>query len=368
MHKRLALSVLLALVVTILGALPALAQGEQPGKLILGGDYTLEAGGQLTGGVAIAGGDVVFERGSRVDGDVLLAGGRLQVAGRINGDVAVFGGQLQLQDSAFVDGDVVNFGGSVQQEPGAVVTGQVSETSELILPGLPGIFSRGFQLPLAPEAPVAVDGATPAGWLLAQFLRVLRALGLTLAMAALALVVAVIWPKGIERTGGTIHEQPFLAFAVGLLTWVVALGLAVVMLLTICLIPLALVLGLVLVVAVILSWIAAGWVLGRLLLAGLKVRNATLVAETVLGTLVLLLTYLLLGILPCVDFIFGVVVMALGTGALVLTRFGTQRYIPAARQGQAPSTAVTPIPPSARTGQELGLPPDAHDAIDRVIE
>lgn len=375
MRKKLALSLLLALVVVTLFALPALAQDEEPGKLILGGTYILGAGEQLSGGIAIAGGDVVFERGSRVDGDVLLAGGRLQVAGRIDGDVAVFGGQLQLLKSAFVDGDVVNFGGSVQQEPGAVVTGQVNESTGLVLPGLPGLLPRVFQLPLTSEAPTALERTTTVGWLLDQFLRLLRALGLALAMGALALVVAVVWPKGVERIGRTIQEQPFLAFATGLLTWVVALGLAVVMLLSICLIPLAMVLGLVLVAAVILSWIAAGWVLGRLLLVGLKVHNATLVVETVLGTLVLILTYLLLSILPCVDFIFGVAVMVLGTGALVLTRFGTQPYIPTQQRSRPPSTAVAPVSPvqpappsSVRTGQELGLPADAADAIDRVIQ
>lgn len=376
MRKRLASSLLLALILTVLLALPVLAQGEQPGKLILGGSYTLGRGETLYGGVAIAGGDVVFEEGSRVAGDVLLAGGQLEVAGRIDGDVAVFGGRLHLRDSAYVDGDVISFGGTIQRDSGAVVTGRVNEGNEFSLPGFRGVFPAVPVMPFAPEVPATSLRASPGEWLLAQFGRMLRSLGLTLAMTALALVGAVIWPKGIERIGRTVQEQTFLAFAVGLLTWVLAIGLAVVMVLTICLIPLAVVLSLIIVIAIILSWIATGWVIGRLLLGGLKVRNTTLVVEAVLGTLLLFLTYFLVSIIPCLDFIFGTLVVCLGTGAIVLTRFGTQPYTPGIKRGQpmpppAPLPTALPSPagpPAVRTSQELGLPANADEIANQASD
>jgi hypothetical protein len=75
-----------------------------------------------------------------------------------------------------------------------------------------------------------------------------------------------------------------------------------------------------------LSWVVVGWLVGRKLLAVLNLRNATVVVETVVGTLVLATVYFLVGIIPCTEFIFGVLIVSLGLGTIVLTRFGTRPY------------------------------------------
>jgi cytoskeletal protein CcmA (bactofilin family) len=368
MGKRFAYGALLALILVLALALPVMAQGEQPGKLIMGGSYTLESGERLEGGVAIAGGDVILQEGSVVEGDVLLAGGRLRVSGRIDGDVAVFGGSLQLQNTAVVDGDVVSFGGSISQQPGAEVTGDIQAGGELVLPGLDRIFPVLPDLGAVPVPPEFGYRPSPLNWLLSQLLRFMRSLALTLALGALAVVVAVIWPKGIERIGHTELEQPFLAFAVGLLTWVLGAGLMVVMAITICLLPFALLIGLALLVVAVLAWIATGWVVGRQLLAALKIGQPTTLVEAGVGTVLLALTYFLVGLIPCLDFIFGAVVASVGTGAIVLTRFGTQPYVPApARSATAPAPDALALPepdspasgpPALPPNRDLDLPPE----------
>lgn len=368
MRKRLFFGALLATFLMLVLALPVLAQGEQPGKLILGGSYTLETGERLEGGMAIAGGDVVLREGSTVEGDVLLAGGSLRVSGRIEGDVAVFGGSLQLQNTAVVDGDVVSFGGSVNQQPGAQVTGDVRQGEEFVFPGLDRVIPLVPDLGAVPVAPELDYRPSPLDWMLRLFLRLIRSLALTIAMGALAVVVAVIWPKGIERIGRTELEQPFLAFAVGLLTWVLGLGSMVVMAITICLIPFALLIGLALLVVSVLAWIASGWIVGRKLLEALNVRQPTTVVEAGVGTALLALTYFLVGLIPCLSFIFGVVVVSVGTGAIVMTRLGTQPYL-AAAPGHAPATVadaialpepVPPVsrPPAAPPARDVDLPPE----------
>ncbi len=100
----------------------------------------------------------------------------------------------------------------------------------------------------------------------------------------------------------------------------------VVLAITICLIPVALLVGLALLVAALLSWVTSGWLIGRKLLAMLNLRNVTVVAEAAVGTLVLAVVYFLVGILPCTEFIFGMLIVSLGLGAIVLTRFGTRPY------------------------------------------
>lgn len=370
MPKRLVWVLILALLIVFAAALPVFAQGPQPGKLILGGNYTLSSGESLSGGLLVAGGNAVLQEGSRVSGDVLLAGGSLRVAGTVDGDVAVFGGDLQLLDTARINGDVVSFGGAIRQQPGAVVTGDVRQGGEFNLPGLRPVLPEIAPGLVTPEVTLS---RSPSQWLLNQFLRLLQAIGLTLAFAALALVLAIVWPKGVERIGRTEMEQPLLAFAVGLLTWVLALGLAAVMVITICLIPFALLLALMMLVVVVLAWVTTGWVVGQKLLSLFKVRSPSFVLETVVGTVALLLTYFLVSLVFCLDFIFGVIVLCVGTGALVLTRFGRQPYAPGGR----PIQPVTPPPPVAlpepqavatqrvippsivRSAEELGLPPEA---------
>jgi hypothetical protein len=174
-------------------------------------------------------------------------------------------------------------------------------------------------------------------------LRMIRTGVMILALAALALVVTLFWSKGVERLGQTALHQPVLVLLVGLLSWIVGLGLLVVLAVTICLIPVALLLGLALLVAALLSWVMAGWLVGRKLLAMLNLRNATVVIEATAGTLLLAVVYFLVGIIPCTEFIFGTLIVSLGLGAIVLTRFGTRPY-------------PAPTAPSETMGQVGDLP------------
>jgi hypothetical protein len=312
---------------------PVAAQEGDPGKLVVGGAYTLRSGQQLRGDLGVIGGQATVEQGATVNGDVMVAGGTLRVAGRINGDIAVFGGAVTLERTAYVAGDLVNVGGSVQRSPGAVVTGDVREGGAFDLPGLPGsMFFPGMdRFTSGPEVSLQ---QSPGQWLLVMLLRMIRTGIMILALAALALVVALLWPKGVERLGQAAMQQPALVILVGLLSWVVALGLFVLLAVTICLIPVALLLALVLLVAALLSWVVAGWLVGRKLLAVLNLRSATVVIEAAVGTLLLATVYFLVSIIPCTDFIFGVLIASLGLGTIVLTRFGTRPYPVATAAGE----------------------------------
>ncbi len=345
-HRRVGFIVLFALMLSVLLAAPAAAQTGGPGNLVLGGEYTLRAGETLRSDLGVIGGAATIEQGATVNGDIMVAGGTLRIAGRVNGDIAVFGGVVTLERSAYVNGDLVNVGGSVQRNPGATVTGDVREGGGFDLPISPGpMFFPGFDR-FTPGAESSFQ-QSPGQWLVLTLLRIIRTVIMILALAALALIVALLWPKGIERLGQTAMHQPALAILVGLLSWVVGLGLVVVLAATLCLIPLALALALVLLVAALLSWVVAGWLIGRKLLAALNLRNATVVVEAVVGTLVLVTVYFLLGIIPCTEFIFGMLIVSLGLGVIVLTRFGARPY-----------PWVPPTSPSALSDELAALPED----------
>lgn len=328
-RQRIGIIALFVLTLLVVLAAPAAAQTGEPGKLVVGGQYVLSSGQQLDGDLGVIGGQATIEESARVNGDVMVAGGTLRVAGRVDGDIAVFGGVVTLEPTAYVAGDLVTFGGSVQRSAGAVVTGNVREGDAFDIPGwrgsllVPGLdrFDPGQQITVQ---------QSPGQWLVMMLLRALRTGLLILALTALALVVALLWPKGVERLGQTALHQPIMALVVGLLSWVVGFGLFALLAVTICLLPVALLLALVLLVAAMLSWVVTGWLLGRKLLAVLNLRDATVVLEAAAGTLVLAIAYFLISIIPCMDFVAGVVIGSVGLGAIVLTRFGTRPYPQAA--------------------------------------
>ena len=311
MRKRLLLGSLVALILLAALAVPAAAQQERPGKLVLGGAYSLETGQRLNGDLGVAGGTATIQEGAAVQGDVIVLGGSLEVAGTITGDMAIFGGSVELANSAVVNGEVSYFGGSFDRAEGAVVTGQVRQGMELDFPGWRGI-------PLVPGSGAAATApepslrTSPGQWLLGLVLRILRAIALTLALAGLALILSLFWPKGVQLIGQTAAEQPAIALLAGLLTWAIAGSAGILMAVTICLLPLALLLALVMVVAALVAWIATGWIVGRKLFAVLNVQSPTTVVEATTGTIILAAVYFLVSTVGCLAFVYGLLVASFG--------------------------------------------------------
>ncbi len=296
--------------------------GDDSGKVVFGGDFVLEEGERLDGDLAVFGGDVTLEPDSLVDGDLLVMGGSVTAAGEINGDVVIFGGNAGLDGTAVVDGDVITLGGNISQAEGATVRGKTSQG-----------FSFGFIPRVRAVRPPTVwlpwqSGANPV---LGLFLRGLKTLGTALVLALLALLVVSLWPKPTGLVADTVWRSPAASFGVGLLTLLVVAGLVVLLIITICLSPL---LALATAVAWLFGWIALGWLVGRRLLAALKANNVAPVWEAGIG--VFLIT--LLGAAPCIGWLVWLVGGAFGLGAVVLTRFGSQRY-----NGTQP--APPPAPP-----------------------
>jgi len=378
MMKRRLWIVTLVLVALLLPAGTAFADGgDDGGRVIFGGNFVLEEGDELAGGLVVFGGNATLEVDSVVDGDVLIMGGNLTVAGEIDGDVAVFGGNVELEDTAVVDGDLLSLGGNVTRAEGAMIEGETLETLEFPLRGfrLPEPWRWKFIVPPEPELPEMPElpQLPPRpGWptvsrgvywmqrlpdLLGYlFLRGLRVLGTALVLVLLSLLVLALWPRQTDLVASTVLQNPAASLGMGLLTLLVVLGLIALFAITICLSPLALLLALATAVAWLFGWIALGWLVGRRLLAALKAKDVAPVWEAGLG--VFLIT--LLGAMPCIGWLVWLVGGAFGLGAVVLTRFGSQRYNGTQPAPPPEPPDVLPVGPILPEEDEVPEPPSVE--------
>ncbi len=314
-----------SIVVILALALPAtaLASGLQQDRIIFGEDFTLEAGDELDGDLLVFGGNVTLEVESLVDGDVFVLGGNVRANGEISGSVAILGGNLDLGSSAIVRGDVTSMGGNVDRAPGSRVEGEFVSGEGFILP-----FDLEFGTFLRPST---------GRFRIQPFAPVLGILWFgfrTLILAALAVLVVMFWPDPTATTAQAVIDQPVLAGGLGLLTLIVAPALLLLLLITIIFSPISLLGIILLVLAGVFGWIALGFEVGQRLATALNWELQPAVAAG-LGTLVFTFVLGGVGFVPCLGFIVVLLGISLGLGGVLLTRFGSRPYAPAAAASQA---------------------------------
>ena len=326
------LAVFLMLAVAV--APVAFAQGTVGDRVVMGDNFTLESGETLDGNLAVLGGNAILEVDSLVTGDVTVAGGNLTVDGRIGGNVTMIGGSIQLNESAVVEGNIANFSGSLMQAPGAEVQGETFD----------GLRTPNRIGPIAPIAPLAPNidfgDETPRSWF-GRFVNwQLGTLGSMILMGLLGLVLVVIAPRGVARVASATASQPALTFGVGFLTLVVGL-LAGAVLLIAC--GLGLLIWLAMLAGSVLGWIGVAVWVGQRLLGALKLRTSSSIGEVLAGVSAITL----LSRLPCIGFLFGLVFVSWGLGAVVVTRFGT-------REQPGPGPAAAHRSPARRPRTDRG--------------
>ncbi|MCX8025556.1 MAG: hypothetical protein N3A60_10170, partial [Thermanaerothrix sp.] len=123
----------------------------------------------------------------------------------------------------------------------------------------------------------------------------------------------------------TMQSAPVQSGIVGFLTFLVGLGVLLVMAITIIFLPLSLLGALALGLAWIYGWLAAGLLTGEKIAELLHTSWSGPVSAGI-GTLVLSLMANLLGAIPCVGWMIPFAVTMIGLGAVILSRLGTQKY------------------------------------------
>lgn len=362
-------------------ALPVLAAQGGIGGVHFG-PYTLAAGDSVTGDLVVFG-PVTLGRESTLTGDLAAFGELMMREGAtVRGDVAVFGaadiagtvageifsaGELQLRATARVEGNVSS-AGTVTRDPAAVIEGEIQRVEGI----------RGFNWRF-PFGEITVDGdngpSTPSVevrqplWLRVLW-KMVRGLLTIIVLGLFALFFASLWPRHIERVAETIVNVPLPSFGVGLLTFIGAGLVLLILAITICLSPLALIGGVIVGLGAVLGWIALGSVLGERVLRGFfKAEQVTPVAAAVLGTVLLTTLAVLVNVVwSCLYAILIWPLIALAAGAVVLTRFGTMPYAatgnvrppvaPSAIPARSPVTPARPTVPAA---------PAVSDPVEPIV-
>lgn len=89
----------------------------RPTAILVGGEYTVQAGETRSGDMLLLFAQVNIAEGGQVDGNLQVFGSTLEVSGRVSGDIQAYGSDLSIDTpAAQVDG-VINTIGSLHNLP-----------------------------------------------------------------------------------------------------------------------------------------------------------------------------------------------------------------------------------------------------------
>jgi hypothetical protein len=311
--KRFMFTSLVVIFIALAIPVTAFAGGFEDGRVVFGTNFVLESGEVLDGDLAVIGGSATLEEGSVVTGTVFLLGGDIFAAGEIESDLVIVGGNANLGSNAVVGGDLVTFGASVNRGT-AQIEGDFIDGQALNFPtDIRFADWDSNQLMRFPSYRYSFVGS------------ILAYLFTSLMLAALAVLVMMFLPRHTQVVADTVVSQPVLAGALGLLTAFVAPILFILLLITICFSVVGIVGAVILAAAWVLGMVAMGLEVGNRLSKATNQEFQPVVAAG-LGTLILSLVVNGIGLIPCVGWLIPFLVGIIGTGAVLMTRFGRQEY------------------------------------------
>lgn len=243
--------------------------------------------------------DLVIE--GRAMSDVAVLRGDLRVRGSVEGDVIVLGGEVTIESEGRVGGNAQALGGVVELQPGAEVGGRIA--------AYPRLHSSLLAL---------FDGpALGIGWWSPSLL--LLKLGLAAAWILWAALCALFASRPLRRTAVSFEAGPLRLFAIGL---GVVLTLTLAMVVLTVLLPLAAAMPLLLLTALLLLGLklwgvaALGLSLGRQLQTRLTAATPLILGPAVIGMLALNL----LRFVPVLGVVAWAAFSLVGVGAAVAGR------------------------------------------------
>jgi hypothetical protein len=332
---------LLLLVLIVVPIVPVYAQSGNPGKIIFGDNYTLAKDEKLNGDLVVFGGNVTIEDNANLNGNLVVFGGTISSNGNVSGDVVVFGGQIKLDDKAVVAGDVVTIGGQLDKAESAVIQGDIVKNVA------PKIEVPTGSVPPEVKPPSVNVNFNPFWQALSIFYRAIF-------VAALAMLVVTFLQPQMERVSQAIVRQPVMAGGMGLLTVfggpLAIAVLAVIMIITLILIPVAVLVVVLGATVLLLAWlfgmIALGHEVGERFTQSIN-QNWAPVLTTGFGTFLVMLVGGALGQIPCVGWLITTAIAVVAIGAVVMTRFGMQSMPVAVATTYTPPTTPEQLPPAS---------------------
>jgi len=322
---------------------------------------------------------ITIEKDEVINGDVVsIFGGHVEVLGRVNGNVASIFGTIDVQGTV-EDGAIAPFG-TIHIGPRAMVGGDVVASEINKEPGgrIGGLRNELF-FKLFGEDWRPGGGA----WLRQTFTAVV--LMKILFWVFLVLIAHALAARNIAKVKTKIAASFMKSFLMGVLVQILFIPAVLILFVTIIGIPVAIfLLPLLAVAAVVLANAAIGLYIGEKIHENTGIRLTAPLSQTIVGLLALqsipllavvatwftglhqvssifrIITFALIGLTAVV----GYVVVTVGTGAVVTTRFGTRPKDP--RPDEASDTEGTtadeadgaiPTPLPHRRSDEPGTAP-----------
>ena len=322
--KLLPLMLLLALLILPTSAVHArgLSGRLLDGRVIFGDNFTLQSGDTLQGDLVVFGGNVTVEEDATIEGDAVVIGGNVTLDGIVEGSMVIIGGSTHMGESAVVESDLVTIGGSLSRDPGSEVEGDVVTN----VPA-PDIRIPDIQVPRVPDVPDVPNPPSPPNinFDFNPIGNFFQMFGTAIAVSLLAMLASLFLQPQIERVSQVVVGQPVIAGSFGLLTGVLAPFVLVILVITLILIPVAVLAAAVLALAWLFGLIAVGTEVGERFTRAINQTWAPPLSAG-MGTFLMMIVVGGIGMIPCIGWLAPFLLALLGTGAVVLTIFGTQNY------------------------------------------
>lgn len=245
-------------------------------------------------------GSVVVESGQVVEGDINVIGGDATIAGTVDGDVNVVGGNIILKGDGRITGQEHALGGEVAQS-------------------------------IVPWAPVRVAADDTPDY----------RIWWRIAWDLVVLLFFLIFPLRTRMALGRLEQHPAIATAAGLFGWVAVIPVAILLAITIVLIPLILVEFVLLTAAVFIGTAALALLVGRRFYELLSPRStASPLVALVLGLTLLTAAQLV----PVIGVLVTLLAALVGLGAVLLTFIESAEPYAGASTAQRRTIGGPPMP------------------------
>lgn len=319
--RQLRLFVLMLVVIIGLIPYPVNAAALNDDQVVMGGSYILKSNETLNGNLIVIGGTARVENDAVVNGSIILLGGQVTVNGIVEKNIHLFAGSASVSDSAIVLGDVYLVSSVLDKSDNADIRGEIKEGGSL---------PSGFVIPekpstITPAKPVLPSGEGLLGKLANFMASLLSIFFFSIVSACVAMLIALFVPRHINRVSNAIVASPWVGFLVAVLTIIAFPIIVVILAITIILSPVAVLTTVALALACYLGWVALGTELGTRIAHLFKTTWAMPVSAG-MGTLIMGLVLGVISLIPCVGWLVVSLIVLIGLGGVILTRFGTRLY------------------------------------------
>lgn len=254
-----------------------------------------------SGSVFGLGREIVIEKESRAK-HVFSIAGQITIHGQVEGSVLCLFDSVVLTETAMVAGDVVSLGGVVVRGPYSVVKGKISEINFAEI-------SDAISLVLHEEW---------QGW---SWIFAIISIFFLMCLLVLGMIAYAVIPKQMVAISEVIKKSPWRVGCWGIGGLISIIPLAVLLTMSvvgIALVPLQMTIA---VTAIILGFIAVAQGVGGQILLMFKKTDRSLMTQASLGLAVIWM----LGWIPYLGWMLKAVIIVIGLGAVLVTRFGTLR-------------------------------------------